>query len=253
MTSPLRIAVAGPNGKMGQKVVAAFQTDNRFVYLGGIGRPGSIGAGLLTREEAIRIADVIVDFSTASAATALVEDCAKLGGPAVIIGATGFDAEEEDRIAKAARHIAILRSGNFSVGLNMLPQLVADISAKLQAATWDIEIVEAHHRHKVDAPSGTALMLGDAAAQGRGVDLETVGKNNRVGVTGARPDGEIGFAVVRAGGIVGEHSVIFASEEEVITISHSALGRGMFAKGVILASQWIAGKPAGEYSMADVV
>lgn len=250
---PIKVAVAGSRGRMGQTIVAALQADKTFHYIGGIGRSEHDEAGLLTIEEALETADVIIDFSTAVSATALAERCAGRGGPALVIGATGFDRNEEDRIAEAARRIAILRSGNFSIGLNLLTKLIAQMSAVLPPQTWDIEITEAHHRRKVDAPSGTALMLGEAAAQGRAVCLDSVERRGRDGLTGLRPEGEIGFSVVRGGGIVGEHSVIFAAEEEVITISHSALGRGMFARGALAAACWIAGRPPGAYTMTDML
>lgn len=253
MTPPIKVAVAGSRGRMGQTIVAALQSDETVHYIGGIGRPGQADTGLIDIETAIETVDVIIDFSTAASATALAERCASRAGRALVIGATGFDRGEEDRIAAAARQVPILRSGNFSIGLNLLTGLVSQLSGALPAETWDIEIVEAHHRRKVDAPSGTALMLGEAAALGRAVPLETVERRGRDGLTGVRRHGEIGFSAVRAGGIVGEHSVIFAAEEEVITISHAALGRGMFARGVLAATRWIVGKPPGEYTMSDVL
>ncbi|WP_421592761.1 4-hydroxy-tetrahydrodipicolinate reductase [Shinella sp. M27] len=253
MTSPINVAVAGSHGRMGQAIVAALQSDTSFHYIGGIGRSGHEEAGFLSNEEAFENADVIIDFSTAASATTLAERCASRRGPALVIGATGFGRDEEDRIAAAAHQIPVLRSGNFSIGLNLLTRLISHMSATLPSDAWDIEITEAHHRRKVDAPSGTALMLGEAAAQGRAVSLESVERRGRDGMTGLRPEGEIGFSVVRGGGIVGEHSVMFAAEEEVITISHSALGRSMFARGALVAARWIAGKPPGAYTMADVL
>lgn len=253
MTSPIKVAVAGSRGRMGQTILAALRSDKTFHYIGGIARSEHDEAGLLSIDEALEAADVIIDFSTAASAAALAERCGDRGGPALVIGATGFDRNEEDRIAAAARRIAILRSGNFSIGLNLLTRLISQMSATLPPDAWDIEITEAHHRRKVDAPSGTALMLGEAAAQGRAVSLESVERRGRDGMTGLRPEGEIGFSVVRGGGIVGEHSVLFAAEEEMITISHSALGRGMFARGALAAARWIAGKPPGAYTMADVL
>lgn len=253
MTLPIKVAVAGSRGRMGQTIVAVLQSDEAVDYIGGIGRAGQVDADLIDIEIAVETADVIIDFSTAASAATLAERCARRDGPALVIGATGFDRGEEDRIAAAARQIPILRSGNFSIGLNMLTGLVSQLSGILPAETWDIEIVEAHHRRKVDAPSGTALMIGEAAALGRAVPLETVERRGRDGLTGVRPQGEIGFSAVRGGGIVGEHSVIFASEEEVITISHAALGRDMFARGALAATRWIVGKPSGEYTMSDVL
>lgn len=253
MTSPIKVAVAGSRGRMGQAIVAALHSDTTFQCVGGIGRSNQSGAGLIDIDVALGAADVIVDFSTAGAAAALAERCSRQAGPALVIGATGFDGDEEDRIANAARQIPVLRSGNFSIGLNLLTGLISQMSGILPPDTWDIEIVEAHHRRKIDAPSGTALMLGEAAALGRAVPLESVERRGRDGLTGVRLDGEIGFSVIRGGGIVGEHSVIFAAEEETITISHAALGRDMFARGALAAARWIIGKPPGEYTMADVL
>ena len=146
-----------------------------------------------------------------------------------------------------------MRSGNFSLGVNVLLSLVHQAAAILKARDFDIEVFEAHHKRKVDAPSGTALMLGQAAAEGRGGDLKTLKVAARGGITGARPEGVIGFSVVRGGGIVGEHSVIFAGEEEVLTLSHSARDRTLFARGAVEAAAFVAGKPAGLYDMQDVL
>ena len=253
MTSPLKIAVAGANGRMGRAIQSLLAADPGFAFVGGIGRPGSAGAGLIDRSAAIGVADVILDFTTGSAAAELAGLCAAAGGPALVIGATGFEPDELELIAEAAGSIPILRSGNFSIGLNMLMGLVAQAARALPAEGWDIEILEAHHNRKIDAPSGTALMLGEAAASGRGVSLASVERRARDGITGERPQGEIGFAVLRAGGIVGEHSVLFAAAEEVITLSHSALDRAMFARGALAAARWLAGRAPGEYSMRDVL
>ncbi|OWV77562.1 4-hydroxy-tetrahydrodipicolinate reductase [Rhizobium sp. R634] len=253
MTSPIKIAVAGINGRMGRAILPLLQADPAFAFIGGIGRSGASGEGLIDRAAAIAAADVILDFTTGSAAAELAGLCAASGGPALVIGATGFEPDELERIAEAARSIPILRSGNFSIGLNMLLGLVSQAARALPAHAWDIEILEAHHARKIDAPSGTALMLGEAAAAGRGVSLASVERRGRDGLTGERPSGEIGFAVLRAGGITGEHSVLFAAAEEVITLSHSALDRAMFARGALAATRWIAGRRAGEYTMADVL
>ncbi|TCP74203.1 dihydrodipicolinate reductase [Rhizobium sp. PP-CC-2G-626] len=170
-----------------------------------------------------------------------------------MIGATGFEPEEVTRIGEATRRVPIVRSGNFSIGVNMLVCLVSQIASTFPAEAWDIEVVEAHHKRKIDAPSGTALMLGEAAARGRGVSLASVERRGRDGITGERPPGEIGFAVLRGGGIVGEHSVMFAAGEEVVTLSHSALDRSMFARGALAAARWIVGRAPGEYDMQDVL
>ena len=254
MSSPVKIAVSGAQGRMGRAIISALAGDPAFLHVGSFGRQGrSDGDGLVDRSVAIETADVILDFSTASAAAELAELCAVRPGPALVIGATGFEPEELAAISKAAQRIAIVRSGNFSIGLNMLLGLVAQAAAALPAESWDIEILEAHHRKKVDAPSGTALMLGDAAADGRGVPLASVERRCRVGITGVLPAGEIGFSVLRGGGIVGDHSVIFAAAEEVVTLSHSALDRSMFARGALAAARWLVGRAPGEYDMQDVL
>ncbi|RVC55982.1 4-hydroxy-tetrahydrodipicolinate reductase, partial [Mesorhizobium sp. M4B.F.Ca.ET.088.02.2.1] len=171
----------------------------------------------------------------------------------LVIGSTGFNAAELAAIAAAAKTVAIVRSGSYSLGLNVLTGLVEQAARALSPDDCDIEIFEAHHRAKVDAPSGTALMLGEAAAQGRGITLEDVARHGRDGVTGPRPPGEIGFAVMRGGSIVGEHSVNFLADGEVLTLSHSAGDRSMFARGAIAAALWVAGQPPGEYDMRDVL
>ena len=170
-----------------------------------------------------------------------------------MIGSTGFSDEQLARIDAAATKIAIVRSGNYSLGVNMLMGLVRQAAAALPAEDWDIEVYEAHHKRKVDAPSGTALMLGEAAAEGRGVKLTEVSDRGRDGVTGPRKEGDIGFSVVRGGGIIGEHSVIFAGESESLTLSHSAIDRGLFARGAIAAAVWVKGQPPGLYDMQDVL
>jgi 4-hydroxy-tetrahydrodipicolinate reductase len=157
-----------------------------------------------------------------------------------------------ERIAEHAKRIAIVCSGNFSLGVNLLAVLVEQAAAKL-GPQWDIEILEAHHRRKVDAPSGTALMLGEAAARGRDTALADVRLSPNDGAISARREGGIGFASLRAGGIVGEHDVVFAAEREVLTLSHSALDRGLFADGALAAALWVADKPAGLYTMRDVL
>lgn len=253
MTSRIKIAVAGAQGHMGLAVISILAADPDFTHVGSFGRSGSKNDGFIDRATAIEAADVILDFSTASAAAELAELCAENGGPALVIGATGFEPEEATRIGVAARKIPIVRSGNFSIGVNMLVGLVAQVAGTFPAEAWDIEVLEAHHRRKTDAPSGTALMLGEAAARGRGVPLASVERRGRDGITGERPAGEIGFSVLRGGGIVGEHSVVFAAGEEVVTLSHSALDRGMFARGALAAARWIIGRAPGEYDMQDVL
>ncbi|WP_027057572.1 4-hydroxy-tetrahydrodipicolinate reductase [Mesorhizobium loti] len=250
---PIRIAIAGALGRMGRQMAEAVQADPRLALTARFHRPGNVGEGLVSREDALAVADVVVDFTTPAASADLARICANRGGSALVIGSTGFDATELAAIADAAKTIAIVRSGSFSLGLNMLVGLVEQAATALDADDWDAEIFEAHHRQKVDAPSGTALMLGQAIAGGRGVDLDTVAKRVRDGVTGARPNGEIGFAVTRGGSIIGEHTVSFCAEGELVTLSHAAGDRIMFARGAIAAALWVAGRPPGEYNMRDVL
>ena len=250
---PIRIAIAGALGRMGRQMAEAVQADPRLALVARFHRPGSVGDGLVDREDALAVADVVIDFTTPAASAELARFCANRGSPALVIGSTGFDTGELAAVADAATTVPIVRSGSFSLGLNMLVGLVERAARALDAGDWDAEIFEAHHRHKVDAPSGTALMLGQAVAGGRGVDLDSVAKRVRDGVTGARPAGEIGFAVTRGGSIVGEHSVSFCAEGEIVTLSHAAGDRIMFASGAIAAALWVAGRPPGEYDMRDVL
>jgi 4-hydroxy-tetrahydrodipicolinate reductase len=208
---------------------------------------------LLTRDQALAGCDVVVDFTAPEATVALARAAADRGGPALVLGSTGLTDEQEAAIAQAAARIAIVRSGNFSLGVNMLIGMVEQTARRLAAADWDVEVFEAHHHRKVDAPSGTALMLGEAAARGRNVRLADVSERGRDGITGARKEGAIGFSAMRAGGIVGEHSVVFAAEDEILTFSHSARDRSLFARGAVEAARWVAGRPPGHYSMMDVL
>jgi 4-hydroxy-tetrahydrodipicolinate reductase len=201
----------------------------------------------------LSLCDVVIDFSTAEASVALAKSCAERGGPALVIGSTGFSVEQDAEIATAAERIGIVRSGNFSLGVNMLIGLVEHAALRLDARDWDIEITEAHHRRKVDAPSGTALMLGEAAAAGRGRELSELRSAPYDGVGDPRETGRIGFSSIRAGGIVGEHTVLFASEDEVLTLSHSAIDRSLFAKGAVAAAAWVRNRRPGLYDMQDVL
>ena len=253
LSEPIKIAIAGADGRMGRAVAAALDGRDDVVLAARFNRRVARDEGLIPAEEAIAAADVVIDFTTPAASAALAERLAQIGGKALVSGPTGWKDEDLARIAKAAERIAIVRAGNFSLGVNMLMGLVRQAAAALPARDYDIEVVEAHHRRKVDAPSGTALMLGEAAADGRGVKLVDVAQLARDGITGARRAGDIGFAVLRGGGIVGEHSVVFAAEDEILTFSHSARDRSLFARGAVEAARWVAGKPPGEYDMQDVL
>ena len=240
----LRLGVAGARGHMGRAVLALVEARADMELAAAFDRDDSSADPLAT-------SDVIVDFSTPEASCALARAAAAHGGPALVIGSTGFTAEQDAAIAEAARSIAIVKSGNFSLGVNLMAALAERAARALPASEWDIEIVEAHHRRKTDAPSGTALLLGQAAARGRDAALDEVAVRGRDGLTGARPAGAIGFASLRGGGIVGEHSVILAAEDEILTLSHSARDRSLFARGAIAAVLWVKGKPAGLYDMRD--
>ena len=201
----------------------------------------------------LSLCDVVIDFSTAEASVALARLCAERGGPALVIGSTGFTPEQDAELMAASDKIAVVRSGNFSLGVNILIGLVEHAAQRLDARDWDIEIVEAHHRLKLDAPSGTALMLGEAAASGRNAELADLRSPPYDGLSEEREPGRIGFASIRAGGIVGDHSVLFASADETLTLSHSAIDRSLFAKGAVAAAAWVRTRRAGLYDMQDVL
>lgn len=253
MGTPVKVAVAGALGRMGEAVAAAVEWREEMQLVARFDKPDAAAPGLNARDAALDAADVVIDFTTAEASAELATLCAERGGPALVIGSTGFTPAQIEIIGKAAERIPIVRSGNFSLGVNLLVGMVGIAARTLAADAYDVEVFEAHHRRKVDAPSGTALMLGEAAATARGVRLAEVARYAREGMTGARPTGEIGFSVMRAGGIVGEHSVTFASDEEILALSHSARDRSLFARGAVAAAAWIAGKPPGAYDMQDVL
>ena len=253
VSAPIRIAIAGALGRMGRQVATLVEAREGLELAGRFDRPDATGDGLVSADEALDHADVVVDFTTGEASAALATACAKRRGPSMVIGSTGFSPEQEAAVAKAAERIAIVKSGNYSLGVNVLLGLVEQAARILPSADYDIEIFEAHHRRKIDAPSGTALMLGRSAARGRGVDLDQVIEGARSGITGPRGPGAIGFSVMRGGGIVGEHSVVFAAEDEILTLSHSARDRSLFARGAVAAARWVADRPPGLYDMIDVL
>ena len=210
--------------------------------------------GLKADDDALAMlanADGLIDFTTPAASVELAGLAAQ-ARIVHIIGSTGFDDTQEQAISAAARHARIVKSGNMSRGVNLLAGLVAQAAAALDT-DWDIELVEMHHRHKVDAPSGTALLLGEAAAQGRQINLGEAKESGRDGITGARNKGAIGFSAVRGGSVVGDHEIIFATENEQIRLTHRAENRDIFARGALDAALWAADKPEGLYSMQDVL
>ena len=263
----IRIAVMGAAGRMGQTLVRAVAVTPGLVIAGATEQAGSIAlgedvgqlAGVGKRnvkitadlDTAIAGCDALLDF-TAPAATVVFANIAAKHGKVHVIGTTGCTAEHDRAIAAAAKRATIIKAGNMSLGVNLLLALTKKVAAALDD-DFDIEIVEMHHKMKVDAPSGTALMLGQAAAEGRGVDLATHSDRGRDGQTGQRKRGAIGFAALRGGNVVGEHTVIFAGEHERIEITHKATDRALFARGAVKAAQWGVGKPPGLYAMTDVL
>ena len=228
---------------MGQALARAI-ADAGHEGAGGIDRGGD-PAALADRS------DVLVDFSAPVALEANLHAAIGAGIP-IVIGTTGLEDRHHRAIDNAARQVAVLQTGNTSLGVTLLARLVREAAASL-GPEWDIEIVEMHHRMKVDAPSGTALLLGEAAAAGRGIDLADHRESGRDGHTGARQQGAIGFAALRGGTVAGEHSVIVAGEEERLTLSHSAENRMIFARGAVKAAQWLIGRDAGRYAMDDIL
>ena len=254
----LRIGVAGALGHMGRAVIAAVEANESAELSAVFDLPGRAGQEVDGRKltdaaQALTASDVVIDFSTAKASVALARMAATQGSPALVIGYTGGSDEDEQALAAAASAIAIVRSRSFSLGINVMLGLVGQVAKRLGPDDWDIELFEAHHKRKVDAPSGTALMLGEVAAKARGVSLAQAAERGRDGVPGPRAKGAIGFSVMRGGGIVGEHSVSFIAEDEIITLSHSARDRSLFAKGALAAGLWAATQPPGLYDMQDVL
>ncbi len=252
----VKIAIAGAAGRMGQALLRA--AGDGFAVTGGSERAGSpaigqvLGAGVVSESvaQAISDADVWIDFTAPQPTVDALEHLK--AAQAAVIGTTGLTPEQEDAVAKHAKRIAIVRDRNFSLGVNLLVGLVEQAAARLREG-WDIEITEGHHRRKVDAPSGTALMIGDAAAKGRGAKLSDLRTAPYDGQTGPRRNGSIGFSVIRGGGIIGDHEAAFISDEEILSINHRALDRAIFAKGALVAAGWAAGRAPGLYTMRDVL
>jgi 4-hydroxy-tetrahydrodipicolinate reductase len=250
------IGIFGARGRMGQ-AIAGIAADAGLDVVGGTdsqagGTIGDAGAAITADPAALAArADVLIDFSVPAALDTHLAACIAAGKP-LLIGTTGLEAEHHAAIDRAAERIAVLQTGNTSLGVNLLAALVREAATRL-GDDWDIEIVEMHHRHKVDAPSGTALLLGEAAAVGRNIRLDERAVRGRDGITGARGAGDIGFASLRGGSVAGDHQVILATDQERIELSHRAESRIIFARGAIKAAQWLIGKAPGRYTMADVL
>jgi 4-hydroxy-tetrahydrodipicolinate reductase len=263
----MKIGVVGCAGRMGRMLIAEVLRAKGAKLGGGteLAKSPLIGTdlGILVGQKAAGVkvtsdakalfesCDAVIDF-TAPAATLAHADLAAKFGTALIVGTTGLPASAKAKLKTSAKKTVIVQAPNMSTGVNVLLALTEKLAGVL-ADDYDIEIVEMHHRHKVDAPSGTALGLGEAAAKGRGVALEKVARRSRDGQVGARPKGEIGFATLRGGDVVGDHTVIFAADGERIEITHKASSREVFARGAVRAAMWAKKKKAGLYSMRDVL
>jgi 4-hydroxy-tetrahydrodipicolinate reductase len=261
------IVITGVSGRMGQMLVRTVAASGKARLAGAVERAGHawIGrdlgeamggakTGVVVSDDPLQAfahAQAVIDF-TAPAATVEFAALAAQARAVHVIGTTGLEPAHLAKIRAAARHAVIVRAGNMSLGVNLLVRLTQRVAAALDA-DWDIEIVEAHHRMKVDAPSGTALMLGEAAAAGRGIGLADHRQSGRDGVTGARRRGDIGFSAIRGGDVVGEHDVIFAADGERIVLRHIATDRAIFARGALRAALWGQDRKPGEYDMMDVL
>ncbi|EEX13952.1 dihydrodipicolinate reductase [Citreicella sp. SE45] len=267
MTEKPGVVVTGVSGRMGQMLVREVQKSDRLKLVGAVERPGNdwVGrdlglcmggteTGITVTDDALEAfarAQAVIDF-TSPAATVGFAELAAQARAVHVIGTTGLSDDDLRKIHVAARHAVIVRAGNMSLGVNLLTRITRQVAAALDA-DWDIEIIESHHNQKVDAPSGTALMLGEAAAEGRGVALSEVSDRGRDGITGKRERGHIGFHAIRGGDVVGEHEVIFATAGERIVLKHLASDRTLFARGALKAALWGQDKAPGEYDMLDVL
>ncbi len=253
---PIRIAICGSTGRMGQAVRRVIEGSPDMVFAGGIAATAVADDETVTADACAPLlarADVLIDFSSPAALGRVLAAAAPaLAGKGLVIGTTGLTDDVRSAIASVAQNTAVVTAANFSIGVNLLLDLVAKAAAVLDAR-FDIEIVEAHHRNKVDAPSGTALALAQAAAQGRGVALEDVRCDGRSGDTGRRPTGEIALHAMRGGSVIGEHRIHFLGDLERIELAHVATDRVLFADGAIAAARWAASRQPGEYGMRDVL
>ena len=261
----VRVAVAGGLGRMGRTLVDLVQASEALQLAAVTLAPGESAPRQLDRDaadsgeqlythdiaSALARADVLIDFTTPTAAAAHAA-ALREAGVAWVLGTTGLDAPQQALVQRAAAKIAICQAANFSTGVNLMLRLV-ELAARAVDSDTDLEVIEAHHRHKVDAPSGTALAIGKAMAAARGVDLEARAITSREGLTGARPEGAIGFATIRGGDIVGEHTALFAGAGERLEITHRAATRQAFARGACRAAAWLVSRPAGLYDMQDVL
>lgn len=267
MNTPLRVAILGATGRMGHALIDSVLQNPEFELVAAVAQPGSAGYGgdasSLTGRPAIGVtinddvdaaaaaAEAIIDFSRPEGTFAALDACRR-HGRALVIGTTGFDAAGKQRIAESARAVPVCMAANFSVGVNVCLKLL-EMAAHALGEGYDVEIVEAHHRNKIDAPSGTALRMGEAVASALGRSLPECAVYGREGVTGIRDGRTIGFATVRGGDVVGDHTVMFLGEGERVEISHKASSRTNFARGALRAALWLRGRAPGLYEMRDVL
>lgn len=262
MTRPVRLAISGASGRMGRALLSLLSDDKRFELVYAVVVPGSAHDGqsvVAGDAPSLRYAhdwtqapalDVVIDFSAPVGLATALDHCLTHGA-ALVSGTTGIDAALETRLVAAGRNIAVLRAANFSLGVAVLTRLLREAAAVLP--DWDLEIVEAHHGRKQDAPSGTALALGHAAAAARHTTLEAAAVLSRHGQTGERVDGSIGFSVIRGGDIVGEHTAMLVGQGERLELVHRATDRSIFARGALQAAYWLAGRAPGQWQLADVI
>jgi 4-hydroxy-tetrahydrodipicolinate reductase len=247
--APVRLGLLGAGGRMGSAIQAA--AAERGIVAGGVGRSGAVVGPYADARLLAAACDVLVDFSTPAALPAhLAAACA--AGTAIVIGTTGLTDADHAAIDTVARTIPVLQAANTALGITVLAQLVEQAARRL-GADWDIEIVEMHHRHKRDAPSGTALLLAAAAAAGRGGTLADLARTDRAGAPPVvREDGTIGLAALRGGSVAGDHQVVFAGDGERVELGHRAESRAIFARGAVRAAAWLAGRAPGRYAMSDI-
>jgi len=263
MTTPIRLAINGASGRMGRALTTLLRGDRRFALCRAVTDAASdlVGQPLympstpdtpryVSNWDASEALDVAIDFSSPDGLMATLEYC-RAHGTALVTGTSGLDAAQESRLQAAGRDIAVLSAANFSLGVAVLTRLLREAAAALP--DWDLEILEAHHGRKQDAPSGTALALGEVAAAARGSDLENLAEYARHGQTGERAEGRIGFSVVRGGDIVGEHTAMLVGRGERVELAHRATDRGIFARGALEAAAWLATQPAGCHDIADML
>ncbi len=262
---PTRVVISGASGRMGQALVALIQADGELEVAGGLDVEARTSAAaeqlgfpeIATIADAahlLRAADVVIDFSAAAGLQSMLQQHREvLAGKALVVGTTGLNDDITAQLSVLAEKSPVIVSANYSIGVNLMLGVVAAAARVLQPGSFDVEVIETHHRHKKDAPSGTAILLGRTIAEAREADLAQLRRDGRSGDTGERPRGEIAMHSLRGGEVVGEHRVLFIGAHERFEIAHAAADRGLFAEGALLAAKWLVGKPPRLYTMKDVL